>query len=176
MPILCHHSRVNHSARGFYHVLRNQHVMSYDRSGASSQTPGHGPMHSPSIPLYLAAAFHKAAGNTPSLISANGRSSTGKTHKGNKRPIKLNKPGSSPNTISATSSRSTPDIQKGPPGYCQRKRRRPTSTIGRAFAPCSPSASSCGGAWQCAVLRCLLRPLAASAADPSHLTTICNPQ
>ena len=70
MPILCHHSRMNHSARGVYHVLCNRHVISYDRSGVASQTSGHGLLHSSSIFLYFADAFHKAAGNTPLLISA----------------------------------------------------------------------------------------------------------
>ena len=54
-------------------MLRNQHVMSYDRSGVSSQTSGHESVHSSSIFLHSADAFHKAAGNTSLLISATWR-------------------------------------------------------------------------------------------------------
>ena len=51
-------------------MIHNHHVISYDRSGASSQRPGHGSLYSSSTFLYLADALHKAAGNTPLLASA----------------------------------------------------------------------------------------------------------
>ena len=94
MPILCHHSRVNHGARGCCRVLCNRHVISYDRSGtgAASQTSGHGLVHSPrvSVFLYFADALHKAACNAPLPI----RSTWEIEHHGNKReqPTQINKP------------------------------------------------------------------------------------
>ena len=88
MPIICHHSCVTHRARGSYRALRNHHVISCTcgRSGVSTQTPGCGLVHSPSVLLYLAGAFHKAAGNAPSRTSANGRFGTTQKIEG-ERPL-----------------------------------------------------------------------------------------
>ena len=45
MPVLCHHNRVTHGARGLCRVLCNHRVITHDRSGVASQTSGHGLIH-----------------------------------------------------------------------------------------------------------------------------------